>query len=394
MPLNDLQCKRAKYRGKPEKLTDGRGLYLLVNQSGKYWRFNYRYQGKQKTLALGVYPDVTLSMAREALQQARTTLAQGLDPSTIKQAKKKASRELASNSFEMIGREWFEKNKHTWRESYIKSMLLMLERDIYPHLGARPIAEITPPELLKILRFVEGRGAIETSHKLLQRCGQIFRYGIATGRCERDISADLRGALKPAKPEHFKAITEPAKVGELLRAIDGYQGTITTRCAFRLMPLVFVRSGELRKMEWLEVDLDAAKWEIPADKMKMKEPHIVPLSKQAVALLREVQPLTGYGRFVFPSETSKTREISNNTLLAALRRIGYPREEMTIHGFRAMARTLLDEVLGFRVDYIEQQLAHTVKDPLGRAYNRTKFLDERRKMMQAWADYLDRLKAS
>ena len=269
----------------------------------------------------------------------------------------------------------------------------MFERDLFPKLGERPIADIKAPDLLVCLRKIEERGALETAHRALQNCGQVFRYAIATGRAERDLSADLRGALPPVKGSHHAAITEPKAIADLLRAMDSYRGALVTQCALRLAPHVFVRPGELRQAEWSEFDLDKGEWNIPAERMKLREAHLVPLSTQAIAILREIQGQTGDGRYVFPSARTGERPMSNNAILASLRRMGYAKDEMSGHGFRAMARTILDEVLGVRPDYIEHQLAHAVRDPNGRAYNRTAHLSERRKMMQLWSDYLDKLKA-
>lgn len=391
--MSDVEARKAKPKEKPYKLADGRGLYLLVNPNGgKLWRMNYRFDGKQKTLAFGRYPDVSLAQAREKRDEARKLLADGIDPNVYRQTQKRAMVERATNSFEAVAREWFSKFRPTWAPSHAEKIIRRLEVDIFPWIGARPIAEITAPELLEVLRRIEARGALETAHRAHQNCGQVFRYAVATGRAVRDPSGDLRGALPPTRVKHYPAITEPAEIGALLRATWDYQGSFITRCALRLAPLTFVRPGELRNAEWSEIDLDRAEWCIPAERMKMKEPHIVPLATQAVAVLRELHALTGTGRYVFPSPRSARRPMSNNAVLSALRRIGYGKDEMTGHGFRAMARTVLDEVLGFRVDIIEHQLAHAVKDPLGRAYNRTKHLPERRRMMQAWADYLDGLK--
>lgn len=388
--LTDTEIRRTKPKEKPVKLADERGLYLLVNpNAGKYWRFDYRFEGKRKTLALGVYPDVSLARAREKRDEARKLIAGDIDPGLHRKTQKRAIVERATHSFEAVAREWFSKYQPTWTPDHAEKIIRRLERDVFPWIGARPIVEIAAPELLAVLRRIESRGALETTHRAHQNCGQVFRYAVATGRAERDPSGDLRGALPPAKVKHLAAITEPAEIGALLRAMSAYQGSLITRCALRLAPLVFVRPGELRNAEWPEIDLDRAEWCIPAERMKMREPHIVPLSSQAVAILRELHPLTGTGRFVFPSPRAATRPMSNNAVLSALRRMGYGTDEMTGHGFRAMARTVLDEVLGFRVDIIEHQLAHAVKDPNGRAYNRTKHLDERRRMMQAWADYLD-----
>jgi integrase len=290
----------------------------------------------------------------------------------------------------VVAREWFAKYSATWAANHGDRIIRRFERDIFPWIGGRPIAEVTAPELLAVVRRIENRGALETAHRALGNCGQVFRYGVATGRAMRDPCGDLRGALAPVKGEHFAATTEPKRVAELLRAMDGYEGTLTVRCALRLAPLVFVRPGELRKAEWADIDLDAAEWRYTVT--KTSTPHIVPLSRQAVEILHELNPLTGRGRFVFPGARSNGRPMSDNAILAAMRRMGVGKDEMSGHGFRAVARTILDEVLGVRPDYIEHQLAHAVRDPNGRAYNRTAHLPERRKMMQQWADYLDKLK--
>jgi integrase len=390
MPLADIAIRNAKPQEKLVKLFDTGGLYLLVNPNGsRWWRLKFRYGGKEKLISLGTYPETTLKAARERRDEARVMLAQGINPS----AKRQATKAAPAESFEAIAREWFAKFSPGWAKGHSEKIIRRLERDVFPWIGARPLRDIAAPELLSVLRRIEERGVLDTAHRAHQNCGQVFRYAVATGRAERDLSADLRGALPPVRKGHFAAIVEPAEVGALLRAISGYRGSVVTLCALRLAPLVFVRPGELRQAEWAEFDLDRAEWRIPAERMKAREEHIVPLARQAVAVLRELHPLTGLGRFVFPSARTDTRPMSNNAVLSALRRMGYGSDEMTGHGFRAMARTVLDEVLGFRVDIIEHQLAHSVKDPLGRAYNRTKHLDERRRMMQAWADYLEALEA-
>ncbi len=392
MALTDTAVRNAKPAKKPARLFDGGGLYLEVSPSGgKWWRLKYRFGGKEKRLSLGVYPDVTLAKAREKRDQSRKLLADGIDPGENRKAVKTAKADRAANSFEVVAREWFGKYSPTWAEHHGDRIIRRLERDVFPWIGGRPIAEVTAPELLAALRRIETRGALETAHRALSNCGQVLRYAIATGRAERDPSRDLRGALLPAKGEHFAAITEPKRVAELLRSIEGYQGTLTVQCALRLAPLVFVRPGELRKAEWANIDLDAAEWRYTVSKTETL--HIVPLSSQAVAILRELHPLTGSGRFVFPGVRTRERPMSDNAILAALRRMSIAKDEMSGHGFRAMARTILDEVLGVRPDFIEHQLAHAVRDPNGRAYNRTAHLPERRKMMQQWADYLDKLKA-
>lgn len=388
--LVDTAIRNAKPKEKAYKLSDGRGLYLLVNKSGKYFRFDYRFQGKRKTLALGVYPDVSLSQARERLTDARKLLAEDIDPCEHRKATKAMVASRAVNSFEAIGREWFSKNKHDWTGKYATTVIARLEANIFPWLGGRPIAEITAPELLEALRRIEDRGAIETAHRVKQICGQIFRYAIACGKAERDPSVDLRGALSPAKPKSMATITDPKQIAQLIRAINGYQGHFITRCALRIAPLTFVRPGELRHAEWTEFNLDKAEWKIPAEKMKMRNAHIVPLSLQSVAVLREIEPLTGRDRYVFPSLRTGERPMSENTVLAALRRMGYAKEEMSGHGFRAMASTLLHEH-GWPSDIIERQLAHTEKNSVKAAYNHARHLPERRKMMQTWADYLESL---
>ena len=320
-------------------------------------------------------------------------LANGIDPGAAKQAHKAAGAERAANSFEAIAREWFAKRETEWVASYSVKVKGWLEGDVFPWLGARPIAEVTAPQVLECLRRVESRGAVESAHRIQQQMAQVFRYAIATGRAENNPVPHLRGALSRPEEKNLAAITDPKAVGALLRAIDDYHGAFVTRCALKLAPLLFVRPGELRNAEWSEIDLDAAEWNIPASKMKMRQPHLVPLSEQALAVLRDLQPLTGEGRYLFPSPRSAKRPMSNNAVLSALRRMGFAKEEMSGHGFRAMARTILDEVMGIRPDFIEHQLAHAVRDANGRAYNRTSHLPERRKMMQQWADYLDSLKA-
>ena len=394
MPLTDIAIRRAQPSKKSRKMFDGRGLYLEVSpRGGKWWRLKYHFWGKDKRISLGVYPDVSLKEARRRCEDARRLLAGGIDPSAHRQALKAAKAQRDSNTFEAVAREWFTKQAPSWAPSHSSLIMSRLQRNIFPWLGGKPIADINASQLLEVVRRIEQRGVLETAHRVLQNCGQVFRYAVATGRAERDLSADLRGALSPVKKKHFAALTDPKKVGPLLRVLDGYEGSLIVRCALRLAPLVFVRPGELRRAEWSDIDLEAAEWRFTVTKTETS--HLVPLSRQAVEVLRELYPLTRYGRFVFPSGRTPRgeRPMSENAVLAALRRLGIGKEEMTGHGFRAMARTLLDEVLGFRPDFIEHQLAHAVRDPLGRAYNRTAHLPERRKMMQAWADYLDQLKA-
>ncbi len=396
MTLNDKFIKNStKHSGKPsgDKYTDGRGLYLLVTAAGKYWRFNYRYEGKRKTLALGVYPTVSLAEARKRHEKARELLSRDIDPNASKREQKQIKADLAANTFELVARAWLKKTEVTRKEITQNRITTLMEQDVFPYIGAQPINSVGPRDVLnKVLRKIEARGSIDTAHRTKQICGRVFRYGVAIGLAERDVTSDLRGALAEIPKSHFSAITEPKLAGELMRAIFGYSGHPTTVAALKMAPLVFVRPGELRKAEWVEIDLIGAEWRIPGDKMKMGIDHIVPLSTQALTILQNLHLITGHGRYVFPSLRSDDRPMSENTINAALRGMGYSKEIHTAHGFRAMARTILDEVLGERVDYIEHQLAHTVKDPNGRAYNRTAHLPARRKMMQCWADYLDKLR--
>jgi len=393
MPLTAAQVKTGKATDKPLKLSDGGGLFLLIqSNNAKYWRLAYRFAGKQKTLALGVYPEVSLADARERREEARKLLGAGIDPCENRKAIKFSRTSQNANGFEVIAREWLAKKSHTWASTHTDKVISRLERDIFPFLGSRPVPSITAHELLIAVRRIEERGAIESARRTLLHCSQVFRYAVATCRAERDPVPDLRGALQPAKTVHYATMTDPRAVGELLRAIDSYHGSFITKCALQLAPLVFVRPGELRAAEWMEIDLEKAEWNIRAERMKMREPHLVPLSTRSIAVLRELRTVTGGGKYVFPAEHTNSRPMSENTVLFALRRMGFSKNEISGHGFRAMARTMLDEVLQIRPDYIEHQLAHTVRDPNGRAYNRTSYITERRKMMQLWADYLDKLK--
>ena len=390
MPLSDPGIKKAKPADKPYKMADGRGLYVLVNAAGKYWRMDYRFNGKRKTLALGVYPDVSLARARERRDEARQKIADGIDPSDLKKALKNQKAELAAKSLEAIAREWYAIKLNKWAATHAKKVIRRFEMYVFPWIGKRPVAEITAAELLTVARRVANTGALESAHRVLQTCGQVFRYAVQTERAVRDPSRDRRDALPSAKPKHMASITEPKQVATLLRTFDTYEGTVIVRCALQLAPLVFVRPCELRNAKWSDINLDTAEWRFISS--KTNTPHIVPLSSQAVEILREVHALTGDGLYVFPSARTKERPMSDNAILAAMRRMGIAKDEMSGHGFRAMARTILDEELGMRPDLIEHQLAHAVRDPNGRAYNRTAHLPERRKMMQTWADYLDKLK--
>jgi integrase len=384
MPLSDTQIRAARPQEKPYRLYDERGLYLEVAPGGgRWWRLKYRVAGREKRLSLGVYPDVGLKDARERRDAARRELAAGIDPSASRKAKALAGAE----SFEAVAREWLAKRAPGWAANHASKIERRLEADVFPYIGREPVNAITAPALLTVLRRVEARGALETAHRIHQNCGQVFRYAVATGRAERDPSGDLRGALPPARERHHASVTDPKQVRALLIAIEGYEGSHITRCALRLAPLVFVRPGELRKAEWAEFDLDNAEWRIPAARMKARQPHVVPLSSQAVTILRELHALTGSGRLVFPGLRSRNRPMSENTINAALRRLGFGKDQMTGHGFRSMASTLLNEQ-GWNRDAIERQLAHAERNNVRAAYNFAEHLPERRRMMQAWGSFL------
>lgn len=391
MKLTDTAVKNAAPKDKQYTLYDSEGLFLLVMPNGsKLWRWKYRVGGVERRTSLGVYPKVSLRAARLERDRLQAELKKGVDPAVEKQALKAVER-ATGETFQLIAEEWHKKFRHTWADNTAKTVLERLQKDIFPYIGAQPIREITPPELLAVIRRIESRGAVETARRDLQKCGEIFRYALATGRAERDIAADLRGAIAPPKKRHFASIHEPKDIGELLRAIDGYQGSPVTRCALQLAPLTFVRPGELRHAEWTEIDLETGEWRIPAARMKMREKHIVPLSRQAINVLRDLYPLTGGGPYVFPGARSASRPMSENAVLAALRRMGYEKGEMTGHGFRSMASTILHEQ-GWQSDVVERQLAHGDRNKVRASYNFAQHLPERRRMMQAWADYLDGLR--
>lgn len=390
MPLNDAKAKNAKAAERPVKLSDGGGLYLLVQPNGsKLWRLNYRFVGQQKTLALGIYPGISLKEAREARGDAKAKLRQGIDPSGAKVQARAALKQAAADSFEAVAREWL--GRQALSEATHTKAVWMFESLTFPWLGARPVSEIKAPEMLAVLRRIEARGKLETAQRVKQQAGRVFRYAIATGRASDDPTAALRGALATPKTRHRASITDPSKIGPLLRAIDGYTGGLVTTCALKLAPLLFVRPGELRHAEWSEFDLDAAEWRIPAAKMKMRSTHVVPLSAQAVDVLRELMPLTGPTGYVFPGVRSRRTPMSEGTVVAALRRLGYSGSEMSGHGFRSMASTRLHE-MGWPHEAIERQLAHAERNKVSAAYNYAEYLPERRKMMQSWADYLDLLR--
>lgn len=393
MSLTDTFVKQVK-PNKPngDKYADGGGMYLLVKTTGKYWRMDYRHLNKRKTLALGVYPEISLAKARKRREEARGLLADGIDPALSKREMKQAQIIAAGNTFEIVARRWLAKTAANRAATTQEKITNWLESNVFPIIGKQPISTIGPRDVLTAVRRMEARGAIDSAHRVKQICGQVFRFAVAEGTAERDVTTDLRGALAAVPKGHFAAITEPKQVAELLRAIYGYTGHPYTVAALKLSPMVFLRPGELRAAEWSEFDLDTAEWRIPASKMKMGVEHLVPLPTQAVEVLRGLHALSGHGRYVFPSIRTGERCMSENTVNAALRGMGYSKEVMTAHGFRAMARTILDEVLGERPDLIEHQLAHAVRDPNGRAYNRTSHLPERKRMMQRWADYLDTLR--
>ena len=400
MPLTDIKIRSLKPQKTSFKVWDTGGLYLEVSPAGgKWWRWKYRFAGKEKRLSFGVYPDVSLKAAREKRDIARQQLGCGIDPSEARKAEKIA--QAGAESFEAIAREWHAKFSPGWVASHSDRILRRLENDIFPWLGKRSISEIKAPDVLAVLRRIESRGALETAHRALQNCGQVFRYAVATGRAERDPTGDLSGALPSPKEKHHASLIEPKRIAELLRAIDAYQGYFVTKSALRLAPLVFVRPGELRRAQWPEIDLEKAEWRIPGERMKMREQHIVPLARQAVEILVELAPLTNRvfsarrdrPKYVFPSARTHERPMSENAILAALRRMGYTKDEMTGHGFRSMASTLLHEQ-GWNHQAIERQLAHAERNGVSAAYNFAEHLQERRRMMQAWADYLDSLKVN
>ena len=391
--LTVREIDSAKPKAKPYKLADGGGLYLEVMPTGaKYWRQKYRMAGKEKRLAFGVYPEVRPPEARDKAREARDMIRAGIDPGEAKKAVKRDAAISNANTFEAIAREWIEGRKSTVSPKQYENTLARMVRDVFPWAGSRPILDIEAPEILVLLRRIDSRGARYSAHKVRSEISRVFRYAIATGRAKSDPAKDLIGAIPPAVEKHFASITEPAKVAEMLRAFDGFSGTFPVLCALKLAPLLFVRPGELRKAEWASIDLEKAEWRYLVTKTNTE--HLVPLSSQAVVVLRELHALTGRGRYVFPGARTAAVSMSEAAVNAALRRLGYDtRTEITGHGFRAMARTILHEELHQKPEVIEHQLAHAVSDTLGTAYNRTKFLKERKAMMQLWADYLDKLKA-
>ena len=392
MSLSDTQLRNMKATGKVKKVSDGGGLYLHLSPAGgKLWRMAYRFEGKQKTVCFGAYPALSLKEAREKRDESKALLARGIDPSLHKQAAKAASIAETANAYEVVAREWHAKYAPGWTESNAERVLARQAKDVFSFIGKRPIAQISAPELLAVLRKVEERGALDTAHRILQDTSRIFRYAIATGRAERDPGADLKGALPVPRKGHFSTIVDTKEIGQLLRDIDAYSGNLIVRAALRLAPYVFVRPGELRKAEWTEFDLENAEWRIPAKRMKMRVLHIVPLSRQVLGILHDLHPYSGDGLYLFPSVRAKSAPISDMTLLAGLRRLGYSKEQMTVHGFRSLASTLLNEQ-GFNRDWVERQLAHGERNSVRASYNYAEYLPERRKMMQTWADFLDSLR--
>ena len=414
MPLTDTAIRKAMPGPKTRKLSDGKGLYLELSPAGgRWWRLKYRIAGVEKRISLGTYPETSLKAAREKMEEARALVAQGIDPSQARKAAKQeaahqdeqAQREAQGlplhGSFESVAREWFDTRKDEWATTYAKKIFRRLEVDVFPWLGKLPVPNITPPMVLDMLRKAENRGAIETAHRVLETCGQVFRFAVATGRIESNPARDLKDALRKPMVQHFAAITDPQRFGELLRAIDSYRGTPVVCAALRLMPLMLLRPGELRQAQWDELDLPAATWTVPAARMKREKvgkiygkPHIVPLPRQAVAIFEALKPLTEHSPYVFRGERSAQRPMSDAAINAALRTLGFSADEVTGHGFRASARTMIVERLGIAESVVEAQLAHSVRDNLGRAYNRTEFMQERVRMMQQWADYLDTLRGT
>lgn len=391
--LTDTKLRTLKPREKVYRVADTNGLCIEVRPTGaKLWRYRYRHVGKPSMAALGEYPAISLAEARAERDKARALVKSGTNPVQIAKAERAAKLDRASNTFASVALEFLTKReKEGMGTGSVERGRRLIEKDL-ASIGNLPVTQVSAPVLLAALRKMERRGIVESAHRARGLAGQVFRYAIATGRVDRNPAADLIGALERRQTQHFASIILPSKIGELLRAIHNYQGSLVTIAALKLAPLLFVRPGELRCAEWSEIDLDKTLWDIPAEKTKMKQPHLVPLSDQAVAILRDLYPLTGGGKYVFPGMRSMRRPLSENTVNAALRYMGFDGDTMTGHGFRAMARTVLDEELSFPVDHIEHQLAHAVKDANGRAYNRTTHLPARRKMMQGWADYLDVLR--
>ena len=393
MALTDTSIRNSKPGECPRKIFDERGLYLLIMPEGhRWWRLKYWFQGKEKLISLGTYPEIGLKQARQRRNVARQLIAEGIDPSVERKLKKARLATEPSSNFEAVAREWFDKFSPSWAATHAQTVIRRLEANAFPSIGNKPVSEITAVELLAVLRRVEARGAVSTAHRIKQILGQVFRFAIATGRAFRDPSADLRGALAPERERHFAALTKPSEVAGLMRAISSYQGSLVVKRALYFSALTFGRPGEIRRAEWNEIDLSESLWRISAERMKMRREHLVPLSRQAVSILQELRPLTGNGRYVFPNGRVASRPMSENAITAALRYMGYERGQMTAHGFRTLASTLLNEQ-GWSADAIERQLAHAERDEVRGAYNRAEYITDRRRMMQAWADYLGELVA-
>jgi integrase len=391
MALTDTTVKNSKPEAKQYRLTDGQAMYLLVKPNGKkYWRLDYTLHGKRKTYAIGPYPVVSLKKAREKRDEAKRLIFEGIDPVQQRQQVKLRQIDAAKNSFQSVALDWFLKNESVWTKGHSRTISGRLDLNLLPWLGKRPISEITAPEILRVLRRIENRGAIETAHRCKTIVSQVFRYAIATGVADRDPAADLKGALSPTQPKRMAAITDPDGAADLIKAISGYQGSLVTRCALKFSAMTFGRPGEIRHAEWSEINWIKKEWLILGDKMKSGRDHTVPLSNQVMEVLREIHPLTSQGRYIFPSLRTGSRPMSNNTVLAALRRMGFTKEEMTPHGFRSMASTLLHEN-GWKHEIIELQLAHSRRDKVSAAYDRSRRLPERKVMMQWWADLLQQM---
>jgi len=388
MPLTNTQVQKSKPDAKPRKLFDEKGLFLLVHPSGgKWWRFKYRFNGKEKLLAIGTFPEVSLAQARELRDEARSLVARSVDPSEMKRQRKLVGREAAKNSLEVVAREWLVRKATIWSPGHAARVQRGMESDVFPSLGRIPVSDLKAGDLLSAIRKIEQRGAVESAHRALSNCSQIMRFAVQTGRADTDPCANLKGALQPVRAKHLSAITEPSKIGPLMKRLHSYKGTFIVASALRLAPLLFVRPGELRSARWDDISIADAEWRYKVG--KTQSDHIVPLSTQAIELLRGLHDLTSKSEFVFPNARSPRKCMSENAVLAALRSLDIPKEEMCGHGFRAMARTILEEVLNYRPEIVEMQLAHAVRDPLGRAYNRTTHIETRREMMQAWSDWLD-----
>ncbi len=395
MPLSDITCRNAKPSDKPYKLSDERGMFLLVNPNGsKYWRMSYRLDGKQKSLALGIYPHVSLKEAREGRDEAKKLIAADTDPNKVRKQAKITRKLATANSFKVLSEEWLGKQAPKWSPDYSKRVRAQLENNVWPWLGKEPISAIKAPAILEVLRKIEARGACDMANRVRETVGQVMRYAVATGRAEYDPTPSLRGALTVHVTKHMASVTDPNRVGEILRMFDAFEGTHTVRCALLLAPLLFCRPGELRQMRWADINIEAGIWSLDASRMKMRQKHLAPLSKQAIALIEDMRPFSGQLEYVFPNARDPKRPMSEAAINAALRRLGIDtQEELTGHGFRAMARTILRERLKFDAEIIECQLSHTKRGAHGEAYDRTKFIDERISMMQAWSDYLEDLKA-